>query len=294
VSTGTTRRTAAIRERRPGDDRRDRRGRGDRNARRGRQLADLHVFRYVPGTSFVHRCWAGTKILVIALLSTGVILWPTWRAAGIAAALVLTAYLAAHLPRGVAPRIPRWIWIFFAIGFLLALAAGGKPELHIAGTRVGVGGVEVWARFLVLGIEVLAMAGLVSWTTPLADLAPALGRLGAPFRKLRLPVDEIVGAIALGIRCLPLLLEEFRVLNAARRTRRPEPLTTLKERADALEETLFTALASSLRRSREMAEAIEARGGVPRPLAETHPFTRLDATILVVCVAAVFGMAVLR
>ncbi len=266
----------------------------DRGIRRGRQLADLHVFRYVPGTSFVHRTWAGTKILVIAILSTGVILWPTWRAAGLAGALVLTAFLAARLPGGIAPRIPRWIWIFFVIGFVLALASGGKPDASLGGLKVGLAGVEVWARFLVLGFEVLALAGLVSWTTPLADLAPALGRLGAPVRKLRVPVDEVVGAIALGIRCLPLLLDEFRVLNAARRTRRPEPLTTLKDKADALEDTLFTALASSLRRSRELAEAIEARGGVPSPVAETHPFTRLDLTVLALCTAAVVGMALLR
>jgi energy-coupling factor transporter transmembrane protein EcfT len=265
-----------------------------RPAARRRQLADLHVLRYVPGASFVHRMWAGTKMITIAMLSMAVLLWPTWSAAGVTGVLVLVSFLAAKLPAGVMPRVPRWIAIFFLIGAGLALAAGGKPDLRLGSLVVGLAGLGNWARFLLLGIEILALAALVSWTTPLADLAPALGRLGAPLRRLRVPVDEVIGAIALGIRCLPLLLEEVRVLTAARRTRRPEPLRGFQQRANALEEVLYTALASSLRRSRELAEAIEARGGVPQPLAETHSFMALDAIVLAVSAAAVASMAVLR
>jgi energy-coupling factor transporter transmembrane protein EcfT len=267
---------------------------GEETKRTRRQLADLHVLRYVPGTSSVHRSWAGTKIVAISLLSIGLLLWPTWAAAGIGAALTLAAFLDARLPSGVLPRVPRWIWAILLLGALLALISGGKPDLHLGTRVVGLGGLEVWARFLVLAIEVVALAALVGWTTPLADLAPALGRLGTPLRTIRVPVDELVGVIALGIRCLPLLLEEVRVLSAARRTRRPEPLRGIHQRAEALEEVLFTALASSLRRSRELAEAIEARGGSARATAETHPLGRPDFVILCLIAAAVAAMGLLR
>jgi len=261
--------------------------------RRRRQLADLHVLRYVPGDGPLHRCWAGTKILSIAALSLGMLLWPSWATAGVAAAVLLAAFLAARLPRGVAPRVPVVVVVVLLVGAVLALVSGTAPFVHLGSVKVGLGGLEVWARFLVLGIEVLALAALVSWTTPLADLAPALGRLASPLRRLRLPVDEVVGAIALGIRCLPLLIEEVRVLAAARRTRRPEPLRGFQQHAEALQELLFTALASSLRRSRELAEAIEARGGVPSPMSETHPWRKVDTVILLLVAAAVAAMGLL-
>jgi energy-coupling factor transporter transmembrane protein EcfT len=166
--------------------------------------------------------------------------------------------------------------------------------VHLGGVRVGLGGLEQWARFLAIGIEVLASAALISWTTPLADLAPALGRLASPLRRLRLPVDEVIGSIALSIRCLPLLLEEVRVLTAARRTRRPDPPRNMKARADALEEMLFAALSSALRRARELAEAIEARGGTVAAVPETHGFGGVDVVALLVVAVAAVGMALLR
>ena len=265
-----------------------------KNRARRRQLADLHVLRYVPGSSAIHRCWAGTKILTIAALSIGLVLWPTWSATGLVAALVMSGFLVAQLPAGVAPRVPRWVWIVVLVGAGLALASGGLPDAHLGSVSVGVGGLAVWARFSLIGIEVLSLAALVSWTTALADLAPALARLAGPLRRLRVPVDEVVGAIALGIRCLPLLLEEARVLSAARRTRRPERLHGMQERADALEEILFTALSSALRRARELAEAIEARGGSPSSPSETHPLQGVDFVVLGLAAIAFVGMVLLR
>lgn len=262
--------------------------------RRRRQLADLHVLRYVPGTSALHRCWAGTKLLAIALVSVGLLLWPTWSAAGLAAVLLLTSVLVGRLPSGITPRVPRWLIILLLVGALLALAAGGRPHVRVGGLALGLGGLSVWARFLLIGVEILSLAAVVSWTTALADLAPALARLCAPFRRLPVPVDEVIAAVALGVRCLPLLLEEARVLAAARRTRRPERPRSWKERADGLEEVLYTGLSSALRRARELAEAIEARGGTAAPVPDEHAVGGLDVTVLIVVAAAVAGMALLR
>ncbi len=109
-----------------------------------------------------------------------------------------------------------------------------------------------------------------------------------------MPVDELVGAIALSIRCLPLLLEEARVLRAARRSRRPAEPRSLKELSEEGVESVFGALANAIRRAREIAEAIEARGGVPTVAPENHAFARVDAVALSLAAAAVAAMAILR
>lgn len=267
---------------------------GATRSRRSGQFGDVHLLRYVATSSPIHRSWAGTKICSVIVLTLGLLLWPTWAAGGMALAVVLAAVLVARLPRGVMPRIPRWIWLLLLFGVAVALVAGGRPDVHIGSLAVGVGGVEVWARFSLIGIDLLLFAALMGWTTPLADLAPALARLAAPLRRVKVPVDEIVGAIALAIRCLPLLFEEVRMLLAARRTRRPEPPKDWKERSEIIEDLLMAALHSALRRARELAEAIEARGGAPSAFVEPLRLGAPDAACAVVVVAATVAMGLLR
>jgi energy-coupling factor transport system permease protein len=257
-------------------------------------MSDFHVLRFVPGASPIHKMWAGTKLVWFGVVSIGLVLWPTWRAVGVGAVMVMGAWLVARLPRGVAPRLPKWIFLIVVIGLVVAIGAGGKPYLHLGPLRLGVGGLEQFSLFWCIAIEVLGLAFLVSWTTPLADLAPALGRLGAPLRRLRLPVDEVVGAIALSIRCLPLLLEEGRVLSAARRARRSSSKTSAKELSQGLEDLIWAALSNALRRAREIAEAIEARGGVPTVAPETHGFALRDGLLVALTAAGVTAMALLR
>jgi energy-coupling factor transporter transmembrane protein EcfT len=264
-----------------------------RQRRRG-QLGDVHLLRYVPSASLVHRSWAGTKIISVVLLTLGLLLWPTWAAGALAFGVVVVGVLAARLPRGVAPRIPRFVWLLLVVGVVIALVAGGKPEIHIGQIDLGVGGLEVWARFSLIGLDLLLFAAIMGWTTPLADLAPALASLARPLRYLRLPIDEIVGAIALAIRCLPLLMEEVRILLAARRTRRPLAPANWKERSEMAEELLMAALQSALRRARELAEAIEARGGAPTAFVEPLHLGLPDAACALVVVGVTTAMGLLR
>jgi len=238
--------------------------------------------------------WAGTKLVTLGMLSIALLLWPSWRSIGIMGALLLAAFLVARLPRGISPRIPWWLGAVIAVGAVLALVAGGAPVVHVGSVKVGLGGLDNFARFSLVGVEVLGSAALLGWTTALYDLSPALGRLLGPLRHVRVPVDELVGAIALSIRCLPLLLDEVRVLRAARRARRPATSRSARELGDEAVEVVFGALANAIRRARELAEAIEARGGVPTVIPETHPFQRVDALAVAFSAMAVIAMAVLR
>jgi energy-coupling factor transport system ATP-binding protein len=231
-------------------------------ARRSRRGRELHLFRAVPGDTPMHRLWAGTKLVALLALAVALSINPSWPAIAIAAALLGTGLVVAHIPRGAAPRLPRWFWIGVGIGALLALQAGGPPFLHIGGLRVGVGALGDWARATSLAAALLLSAALVSWTTRLSAVAPALRKLLAPLRLVRLPVAEWTAAVALAIRCLPLLVDETRTLIAARRLRQPYRPHGRKRLVHEALDLLTAELVVALRRAGELATAIDARGGL--------------------------------
>jgi energy-coupling factor transporter transmembrane protein EcfT len=225
--------------------------------------AELHVLRLVPGASPIHRLWAGTKLVTVVALSVALSINPSWVALAVVGSALALGLIVARIPRGAAPRLPRWFWLALGAGGLLTLGSSRAPHVHLAGYSIGVGGVEEWLRLTLLGAIILGLAWLLSWTTPLADIAPALAKLGAPLRLLQVPVDELAVSVALGARCLPLLIDEVRTLLAARRLRqRPGHQPGWRARIQEPHLLLSAALIVALRRASELARAIDARGGV--------------------------------
>ena len=222
---------------------------------------EIHLLRYVPGDSPLHRMWAGTKLLAVVALDVALVARPGWPAQAVVWALALGAFALSRVPSTALPRPPRWFVVLVGVDWLLNIGSGGSPSVHVAGIGIELGGLLEWWRLTSLYLLVFGLATLVAWTTPMAELTPALAKLARPLRWLRLPVDEVVVAISLSVRCLPLLVEEFRVLQAARRMREPDLPQGLAGRIRYAHDVLVTALASSLRRAKEMADAIEARGG---------------------------------
>jgi energy-coupling factor transport system permease protein len=235
----------------------------DRSTRR--RSRSVVLLRPVPGSSAVHELWAGTKLLVVFGISLLLTFYPGWVAIGLVAALVLTAARVAHIPRGALPSVPRWLWILIAIGAITAAFAGGSPAIELGGLPLGLGGVLKFLRITTLSIVLLGLGAMVSWTTNVAEIAPAVATLGRPLRVLRIPVDEWAVALALALRAFPMLIDEFRVLYAARRLRPkqlpPTRRARRKHRALELIDLLATAITVTLRRADEMGDAITARGG---------------------------------
>jgi len=253
------------------------------------------LLRPVPGNSAVHELWAGTKLLAVFGISVLLTFYPGWITIGLVAALVLTAARIAHIPRGALPSVPRWLWILLALGGITAAFAGGSPAIELAGMSVGFGGLLNFLRVTTLSIVLLGLGAMVSWTTNVAEIAPAVATLGRPLRLLRIPIDEWAVTLALALRAFPMLIEEFRVLYAARRLRPKQSAHTRrarrKRRALELIDLLTAALTVTLRRADEMGDAITARGGtgqisaVPsRP--KLADWLALSIT-LAVCVAAI-------
>ena len=69
--------------------------------------SEITFLRLVPGDSFVHRLWAGTKLIVAAELALTASVSPTWFSLGVLAGLVLLGLvLSASVPLSAFPRLP--------------------------------------------------------------------------------------------------------------------------------------------------------------------------------------------
>lgn len=265
-------------------------------SRAEKQSRPVVLLRPVPGSSVIHDLWAGTKLIAVFAFSVLLTFFPGWLPILLVGAVVLVAARIARVPFGALPSIPKLMWVLLAIGAGTAALGGGDPLVHVFGIDVALGGLLAFTRVTLLAVVLLGLSMMVSWTTNVADIAPAIATLGRPLKLLRIPVDEWATATALALRSFPMLVDEFRVLYAARRLRPRAQLPTRRMRwrrfGFELVDLLVAAITAALRRADEMGDAITARGGIGQISASTARPARRDAVALVV-VAAVCVLAAL-
>jgi energy-coupling factor transport system permease protein len=231
---------------------------------RKRREAEVTFLRLVPGDSFVHRLWPGTKLIAAGELALVASIAPTWLTLGVAACVVAIGLLVAQIPLGAFPRLPRGLYLLLLLGLAINAISTTPPVVHLGPLPISLGALADALRFLLLAVVMVVSAALVGWTTQLGAVAPALARLARPLRVLRLPVDEWIVALALSLRCLPLLVDEMRTLAAARRLRHRDADEHRQARRSVIElhDLVSTAIIVSLRRAHDLADAITARGGI--------------------------------
>ncbi|GAB2714930.1 CbiQ family ECF transporter T component [Nocardia thraciensis] len=233
------------------------------------------LLREVPVDSPIHRLWAGTKMIGAFLISLLLMLLPSWPVLGVTVLFLVAVVLTARLPLGALPRLPWWFWGLLAAGALLNVPVGEAAVLR-------------YAQVTSFGLILVTSSFLIAWTTPMGEIAPALATLGAPLRKLRVPVDEWAVVVALTMRGLPLLLDEMRLLRAARRLR-PKDSALQRAAVNPLLDILTAAMAVATRRAGELGEAITARGGTGQLTARPGGPGLRDAVALIIVVVVCAG-----
>jgi energy-coupling factor transport system permease protein len=263
-----------------------------------RQRRPVVLLRPVPGDSVVHRMWAGSKLLMVAGIGVLMTFYPGWVPIGAVAVLVLVAAWIARIPRGTLPSIPGWLWILLFFGGLTATFSGGSPVIDVGSMQVGLGGLFNFLRITALSIVLLGLGAMVSWTTNVAEIAPAVATLGRPLRAVRIPVDDWAVALALALRAFPMLIDEFRVLYAARRLRPKDVAISRRGRLRSvwleIIDLLATAITVALRRADEMGDAITARGGTGQISASPSRPTVIDLWAFVIVIVVCGGALALE
>jgi len=191
---------------------------------------------YVPGTSVVHRAPAGLKLVVmIAAGVASVFLRAPWQVAAALTVVLLSYGVAGLPPRTVARQVRPLLWV----------------GLVTAGFHLVVNGWERAAVVVGVLVVLLLLAALVTLTTRTTDLVDAVVTACRPLRVLRVDPERVGLMIALGIRCVPVVVGLAEDVRDAQRARG----LTASPRAFAV-----PLIVRSLRHADALGEALAARG----------------------------------
>jgi biotin transport system permease protein len=191
---------------------------------------------YVPGTSPVHRAPAGLKLAGMLVAGICSVLLDDVGAVAVAAGLVLVGYLVAGLsPRTVVSLLRPLLWIGLVTAGFHVLVSGWERAVVVVG---------------VLATLVL-LAALVTLTTRTTELVDAVVTACRPLRVLHVDPERVGLLIALGIRCVPVVVGLAEDVRDAQRARG----LTASPRAFAV-----PLLVRSLRHADALGEALVARG----------------------------------
>jgi biotin transport system permease protein len=188
-----------------------------------------------PGTSLVHRTPAIVKLGLLAVIVTVVALQSSLVWLGAASVLVVLLFLVARVPLALAWRqIVPIVWV-------LAFAVP---------VQVIFGGWEAAAVMAVRLVLAVALAAAFTLTTPVTATLDAVQALLRPFRRW-IDADRVGLALALTIRCVPLVAELVREVLEARKARGAE---------GSLFALAVPVIVRALRTAEHLGEALTARG----------------------------------
>ena len=190
---------------------------------------------YHPGTSLVHRTPALVKLGLLAVIVTFIVLQTSLIALGAASVLVVGLFALARIPFPVAWR--QVVPILWVLAFAVPV-------------QVIFGGWEAAAMMALRLVIAVALAALYTLTTPVTATLDAMQVLLRPFRRWIDP-DRVGLALALTIRCVPLLADLVREVMEARKARGAE---------GSVLALAVPVIVRALRTAEHLGEALTARG----------------------------------
>lgn len=157
---------------------------------------------YVPGTGPLHRLPASVKLvaMVIGILAITIAVRRPWQVLPVAV-IILLGYVLARIPVRTAIRqLLPMVWVLGMIAIFQTLVAGWERAVVVCGV-------------LLLSV---ALAALVTLTTPVTEMLDVIERALGPLRRVGVDPERVALTLALTIRCIPLLVDIVRQVRDAR------------------------------------------------------------------------------
>ena len=217
-------------------------------------IRDITIGRYYDSESVIHRMDPRTKQMgvLVYIISLFLVKNVWWYLGCLIVMLVL--YRLARVPVGYLLKGLRGILVLLCFTFLFRMLY--TPGDAVASvwiftiTKQG-----IWKALMITG------ASLLSYTSTPKELADGLEKAFSGLGKIGVPVHEMAVIVMIAFRFIPIMLEELNVLmdaQAARGARFEEG--NVVEKCKGVMTLLFPLFLMTVRRSSDLAMAMEARG----------------------------------
>ncbi len=253
-------------------------------------LKDITIGQYFPGNTIVHRMDPRVKILIVLLFILTLFMINSFYPYLLIVLFLIFSIKLTEIPlkiilRGIKPIIPI-ILITFTINVLFTKGEIIAKLGPIVISKEGLKQASFMAArliFLILGSSLLTL------TTSPISLTDGIEKLLNPFRKIGVPAHELAMMMTIALRFIPDLLEETDKIMKAQMARGADfESGNILRRAKNLIPLLVPLFINSLRRSEELAFAMDARcyrGGDNRTRLHELKLRQKDIIILIVTIA---------
>ena len=220
-------------------------------------IRDITIGRYYDSESVIHRMDPRTKLMgvLVYIISLFLVKNVCWY-------IMLVLYRLARVPVGYLLKGLRGILVLLCFTFLFRMLY--TPGDAVASvwiftiTKQGIWkAVQMTARIALM----ITGASLLSYTSTPKELADGLEKAFSGLGKIGVPVHEMAVIVMIAFRFIPIMLEELNVLmdaQAARGARFEEG--NVVEKCKGVMTLLFPLFLMTVRRSSDLAMAMEARG----------------------------------
>ena len=203
---------------------------------------------YVSGNTPVHRLDARVKIVALLVYSVAILAVPTWWALGIFAVLLLGALVVSKLPAGLMAR--SLVPVFVLAGFSLVFNVVAVPSFD---------GLSTGAFVAVRMVALVASSFVVCFTTTPSELLHAFRKLIAPLGRLHVPVDDIALVLALSVRFIPVVEQEFERIRTAQKARGAEATGSFSRKLKVWGMAFNALFINLFRHADNLSDAMDAR-----------------------------------
>ncbi|MFH2037497.1 MAG: energy-coupling factor transporter transmembrane component T [Candidatus Zixiibacteriota bacterium] len=223
------------------------------------------IGQYQPSDSFGHRLDPRTKIIIAAVLMMLSIF--TTSLSFYIPIIILTFgfLLLSKITMGKIYENLKPLFVLIIITALYHLLFSSRDSSvlwNIFGFNITEGGVRLATVYSLRLLVFVGLAFFISLTTLPSDFAMTLVNWLKPFKRFKLPVNDIGLIVFIAMRFIPVLAEEFETIKKAQIVRGVNFGGSLVNRGQKMLTLFIPVLRSAIRRADDLAIAIESRGYV--------------------------------
>ena len=226
-------------------------------------LSNMLLGRYIPGNSFIHQMDPRAKIISVLFFMVIVFFANHWLGYLLLILFMLSVIRIAQINIFFLFNGLKLLFFILIFTFLLHIffTSGGTTLFEWGFIQIDSEGVITGIYITIRLVMLLIITTILTLTTSPIELTDAIENLGAPLKKIKVPMHELAMMISISLRFIPTLMDETEKIIKAQSARGSTFMTgKLKSRVNALIPIFIPLFISAFKRAEEMAVAMEVRG----------------------------------